>query len=219
MLIYAAADLHGRPERLAAVETHVAAYRPNLLVLAGDLSRRMRPDDVAGPLNRLSLPVFFIRGNSDSRRLEASLGQTTRLQHLHATRNTVSGIGFVGVGGTIPLPFHSRLGLAESALVDRLSDLLQPGDVLVAHPPPYGARDRVLGRFHAGSRAVKRLVERCSPTLIICGHIHEQFGVETLGKTVVVNCAMGRSCGGALIRYNGESVPECTMITATHPKP
>ena len=212
MLIYAAADLHGLPGRIAAVEAHVAAHRPDLLILAGDLSRRMRPDDLTEPLSRLSPPVFFIRGNTDSWRLETSLGRIPGLKHLHATRKVVNDVGFVGVGGTIPLPFHSRLGLAESAIVDRLSNLLQPGDVLVAHPPPYGARDRVLGRFHAGSRAVKRLVERCSPTLIICGHIHEQFGVDTLGKTVVVNCAMGRSCGGALIRYNGDSVPECTIL-------
>lgn len=212
MLIYAAADLHGRPERLAAVESHVAAYRPDLLVLPGDLSRRMRPDEVAGPLGRLSLPTLFIRGNSDSRRIEASFGRIPRLQNLHATRTTVNGVGFVGVGGTIPLPFHSRLGLAESALVARLSDLLQPGDVLVAHPPPYGVRDRVLGRFHAGSRAVKRLVERRAPALVVCGHIHEQSGVETIGKTLVVNCAVGRSCGGVLVRYDGRSVPECTIL-------
>lgn len=216
MLIYAAADLHGRPERLAAVETHVAAHRPDLLILAGDLSRRIRPDEMTGPLNRLSLPTFFIRGNSDSRQIEASLGQTTRLQNLHVTRKIVNDVGFVGVGGTISLPFHSRLGLAESALVARLSDLLLPGDVLVAHPPPYGVRDRVLGRFHAGSRAVKRLVERRAPALVLCGHIHEQSGVETLGKTVVVNCAMGRSCAGALIRYDGQSAPECT-ITVCQP--
>ncbi|WP_319523712.1 metallophosphoesterase [uncultured Desulfosarcina sp.] len=212
MLIYAAADLHGRPERLAAVESHVAAHQPDLLVLAGDLSRRMRPDEVAGSFNRLSLSTFFIRGNSDSRWIEASLGQTTQLQNLHATRKIVNEVGFVGVGGTIPLPFHSRLGLAESALVARISDLLQPGDVLVAHPPPYGVRDRVLGRFHAGSRAIRRLVERRAPALVVCGHIHEQFGIETLGKTVVVNCAMGRTCGGVLIRYDGESVPECAIL-------
>lgn len=212
MLIFAAADLHGRPERVAAVETHVAAHRPNLLILAGDLSRRMRPDKVAGPLSRLPVPTFFIRGNSDSRRLEASFARTSRLQNLHATRKIFNDVGFVGVGGTIPLPFHSRLGLAESVLMDRLSDLLKPGDVLVVHPPPYGVRDRVLGRFHAGSRAVKRLVERRAPALVVCGHIHEQAGIENLGKTVVVNCAMGRSFGGVLIRYDGQSVPECTIL-------
>jgi Icc-related predicted phosphoesterase len=212
MLIYAAADIHGCPERLAAVETHVAAHRPDLLILAGDISRRTRPDDVAELLSRFSLPTFFIRGNSDSRRLEASLGRIPGLKHLHAMRTTVNRIGFVGVGGTIPLPFHSRLALAESALAARLSDLLQPGDILVVHPPPFGIRDRVLGRFHAGSRAVKRLVERCSPALVICGHIHEQSGIETFGKTVVVNCAVGRSCDGVLIRYDGKSVPECTIL-------
>ncbi len=212
MLIYAVADLHGRPERLAAMQTHVAEHQPDVLILAGDLSRRMRPHVLIEPLGRLQPPVFFIRGNSDSRRLGALLGRPSTLQHLHLKRKTVNGVGFVGIGGALPLPFHSRLGWTEGDRVAHLCDLLQPGDILVAHPPPYGARDRVLGRFHAGSRAVERIVERCSPAITICGHIHEQAGMEALGETLVVNCAMSRSCGGALIRYDGRSVPACTML-------
>ena len=212
MRMYAAADIHGRLERLAAIDAQVAEHRPDVLILAGDLSRRMQPEALAKPLGGLQRPVFFIRGNSDSRRLERSLGQTSDLHNLHLRRKTVNGIGFVGVGGTLPLPLHSRLGWSDGNLVAQLGDLLQPGDVLIAHPPPYGTRDRVLGRFHAGSRAVKRIVERCSPALVICGHIHEQAGVEALGKTMVVNCAMGRSCSGALIHYDGRSVTACRLL-------
>lgn len=91
--------------------------------------------------------------------------------------------------------------------------MLRTSSVLVTHPPPYGVRDRVLGRFHAGSRAVRRLVDLFSPALVICGHIHEQAGVETIGRTTVVNCAMGgRSGAGALISYDGESAPVCRML-------
>ncbi|MBC2709945.1 MAG: metallophosphoesterase family protein [Desulfosarcina sp.] len=213
MLIYAAADIHGRQDRIRAIQNRVAAHRPDILVLAGDLSRRWRPGDMLDPLNRFSLPVLVIRGNSDSRRLDTLLPLYPNLHALHLTRQSVSGVEFVGIGGTLPLPFHSRLGLQETEAVAKASGMLQAHSVLVVHPPPYGARDRVLGKFHAGSRSVRQLVDCCSPALVICGHIHEQSGVEAIGKTVVVNCAMGRSSEGALIRYDGRSAPVCTMLS------
>ena len=94
----------------------------------------------------------------------------------------------------------------------RVSTMLQAHSVLVAHPPPHGIRDRVLGRFHAGSRALRRLVDSRSPALVICGHIHEQAGVAAIGRTIVVNCALGRASDGALVRYDGRSSPVCRML-------
>lgn len=212
MLIYAAADLHGRSQRIRCIKRNIASFRPDILVLAGDISRCWQPDAMLDGLNRLNLPVFLIRGNSDSRHLASLLGPFTRLRSVHQSMARINGVEIVGAGGTLPLPFHSRLGLKETDLVARVSGMLRPHSILVVHPPPYGVRDRVLGKFHAGSRAVRRLVDRCSPALVICGHIHEQAGMETIGQTTVVNCAMGRDGNGALIRYDGQSAPACTML-------
>lgn len=212
MLIYAAADVHGKSHRIGCIERQVALHRPDILVLAGDISRRLKPQAMLSRLDRLGLPVLLIRGNSDSRRLTRLLPSYPRLRSVHLSMTRIDGVEIVGVGGTLPLPFHSRLGIREADTVTRLSRMLQANSVLLVHPPPYGIRDRVLGRFHAGSRAVKRLVERCSPALVICGHIHEQSGVEKSGETVVVNCAMGSTSEGALIRYDGRSSPDCTML-------
>lgn len=213
MLIYAAADVHGNLKYLQSIERRIASHRPDILVLAGDISRRLKPHAMLSRLDRLGLPVLLIRGNSDSRQLNRLLSSYPRLRSVHLSMARIDGVEIVGVGGTLPLPLHSRLGLRETEVVARLSGMLQAHSVLLVHPPPYGVRDRVLGRFHAGSRAVKRLVDRCSPALVICGHIHEQSGVETLGKTVVVNCAMGSTSDGALIQYDGRSSPDCTILS------
>ncbi|MCB2147763.1 MAG: metallophosphoesterase family protein [Deltaproteobacteria bacterium] len=211
MLIFAAADIHGHRERIRSIERQIAVHRPDLLVLAGDISRRRQPDVMLDGLSRLDVPVLLIRGNSDCRDIGRRLQSFPRFRSIHLSAARFDGVDIVGIGGTLPLPFHSRLGFRETGAVTRVSAMLQAHSVLVVHPPPYGIRDRVLGKFHAGSRAVRRLVDRCSPALVICGHIHEQAGVETLGKTTVVNCAMGRS-GGALIRYDGRSAPVCRML-------
>lgn len=214
MLIYAAADIHGHPQRIRRLTRQIDAHRPDILLLAGDISRRRQPEVMLDELNHLGLPVLLIRGNSDSRKLDRLLDSFPRLRSIHLSAARIDGVEIVGVGGTLPLPFHSRIGLNETESVNRVSALLTARSVLVVHPPPYGFRDRVLGKFHAGSRAVRALVDGFSPALVICGHIHEQTGVETIGRTTVVNCAMaGRSGAGALIRYDGRSSPVCRMLS------
>ena len=212
MLIYAAADIHGHPDRIRSIESHIDLHQPDVLVLAGDISHRWRPARVLDPLSRLPLPVLMVRGNADSRRLDGLLAHYPNLRRLHLSRECLGGVAFVGVGGSLPLPFHSRLALREIGVLAHASRLLTEGAVLVVHPPPYGVRDQVFGKIHAGSRAVKRLMEENAPGLIICGHIHEQAGVEVMGHTVVVNCAMGRHCAGVLIRYDGTASAACTIL-------
>jgi Icc-related predicted phosphoesterase len=190
----------------------IAAHRPDLLLLAGDICGHRQPEATLGGLNRLGLPVLLIRGNSDRRHLARLLPSFSRLRTIHLSAAHFGDVEIVGIGGTLPLPFHSRLGFREAEAINRVSAMLQAHSVLVAHPPPHGVRDRVLGRFHAGSRALRRLVDSCSPALVICGHIHEQAGVATIGNTIVVNCAMGRAGNGALIRYDGRSSPVCRML-------
>ncbi|HSO18875.1 MAG TPA: metallophosphoesterase [Desulfosarcina sp.] len=212
MLIYAVADIHGRPERVYAVLAAIARHRPDALVLAGDAFAGRRPAALQELLHGLSIPGLAVAGNSDGGLLRQATTRFGNLKPLHLICETVAGVEFVGIDGTVPVPFHTRLGLREAPLEASAARLLHRRSILVVHPPPYGTRDRVLGRFHAGSRAVGRLVDRCSPALLLCGHIHEQAGVAVRKGTIVVNCAMGGRSQGALIRYDGRSTPECRML-------
>ncbi|HOO89504.1 MAG TPA: hypothetical protein PLA74_01645, partial [Syntrophales bacterium] len=66
--------------------------------------------------------------------------------------------------------------------------------------------------FHAGSAGLCKVVEKCQPRLCICGHIHERPGWEHLGKTLVVNCNMGKGGGGALVTYDGGDAVDVDML-------
>lgn len=83
MLIYAAADIHGHPRRIRRLTSQVADHRPDILLLAGDISGRRQPEVTLDGLNRLGLPVLLIRGNSDRRHLERLLPSFPRLRSIH----------------------------------------------------------------------------------------------------------------------------------------
>ncbi len=108
-------------------------------------------------------------------------------------------VDIVGISGTIPLPFHSRISFRETDRVRNLMGQIDSNTILVCHPPPHGVCDKVMGRFSAGSKAVAKIVRYCRPAVVICGHIHEAAGMDILGPTRVLNCAMGPVNQGWLI--------------------
>jgi hypothetical protein len=199
MRLVAVADLHGRAARLDRLADTVARLRPDAVVVAGDVTAYLHPDPVIARLGRLPVPVLVVRGNSDLPVVGRLLDHYAATTHLHLRAVTVGGVRVVGVSGTLPVPFATRLGLREAATLRGLEPLVDPGTVLVAHPPPRGTLDEAFGRFHAGSAALRDLVLAREPAVLLCGHIHERRGVATLGRTLVVNCSVGRGGAGVLL--------------------
>ncbi len=212
MKVYAAADIHGRAAKLEAIRERVAAHRPDVLVVAGDVTRLGKVAPVLKKLDEMGVPVLMVRGNSDSRKVDLRLDRYSNLHSLHLKIVERGGVPFVGAGGTAPIPFRSKIRLREKGIVASLAAMVNGASVVVVHPPPLGVLDEALGRFHAGSGGVAALIEKRGPRLLICGHIHERAGVATVGNTVVVNSAMSRSCKGAVIHLDGNEPPEVEMV-------
>lgn len=63
-------------------------------------------------------------------------------------------------------------------------------DILLTHGPPYGVGDLVPNGGHVGCRAQRDWIDMFKPPLVVCGHIHEGYGVYLLGSTVVVNASI-----------------------------
>jgi len=214
MRIYAVADIHARPERMERIRANIAAHKPDVLVISGDIGGFRRPAQVLAAIDALAVPVLAVRGNTDLKRVETLFGSSDNIQSLHLNRILIAGVGFVGISGTVPVPFRSRIALREKQAIQRVRALLDPGSVLVVHPPPYGILDQVMGRYHAGSRAVSRLVVQKQPRLVLCGHIHEAFGCVRMGASWIVNCNMAGSRQGAVVDIGPAAGPEIKMLEA-----
>jgi uncharacterized protein len=212
MRLYAVADIHGRSERMDAIKNNVKKYRPDVLVAAGDIATHRRASFVS-ELGDLLLPVLALRGNTDSKRVESWFARNGNIIFLDNRDVMLAGAHFAGASGTIPVPFRSRIAFRETAIWNRLMPRITPQTVLIAHPPPRGCLDRVMGKYHAGCKSLENVIRICQPALLICGHIHEDAGVDYLGKTLIVNCAMSLACEGAVIDIqNGRIIAEILRI-------
>jgi len=89
----------------------------------------------------------------------------------------------------------------ERELRDQLRDSPRPR-IYLSHVPPYGCLDTSAGGEHIGHRPLAdHLEERGWPnSLVLCGHVHANFGCTGRGQTLIVNAA----CGFALIDWNGK---------------
>ncbi|MBU2552249.1 MAG: metallophosphoesterase family protein, partial [Proteobacteria bacterium] len=161
MRIYAVADIHSRARRLDMIRERVRRLEPDVVVVAGDITRYVRPLPVLAVLNDLPVPVLAVRGNSDLPRTERLIEHLPNLRALHLRETEVRGVSFVGLSGAVPVPFHTRTAWREKTLGRRVGPMIREETVLVTHAPPYGTLDDVferLGDLHAGSRQVRDLV-------------------------------------------------------------
>jgi hypothetical protein len=210
--IYATADLHGYRDRLECIAEQVRAWKPNVLVIAGDITGYRDAVGFIRRINDLPVPVLTVRGNMDAQAIETYIEQCTNITSLHQKTVTIDGVRFVGMGGTIPVPFSSRICLWEKRMFTEMEPLIDSNCVLVVHPPPYGTLDEGIGSLHAGSRGLLGLVLEQQPKLLICGHIHERPGWAFIGRSLVVNGSMGRSGAGAMITWCDDSPPQVCML-------
>ena len=77
--------------------------------------------------------------------------------------------------------------------------------VVLSHAPPRdGKLDRTFFGRHVGSRALREFIERAQPALVVCGHIHEGRGIDTIGPTTVVNCGPAAAGDYAVVEIGDE---------------
>ncbi|MFQ5932395.1 MAG: hypothetical protein ACE5MM_08305 [Nitrospiraceae bacterium] len=54
-------------------------------------------------------------------------------------------------------------------------------------PPRETVTDRLRNGLHVGSESVRTFIKRMQPILCLTGHIHEGRGIDSIGRTTVVN--------------------------------
>jgi Icc-related predicted phosphoesterase len=206
MKILAAADIHGSQYRLNLVLKNVKTYRPDLVVICGDITQFGPADCATNFLNQIPVETFAVPGNIDTAEVDAGIS-ASRAINLHRRKEVRQGISFIGLGREIPSSLQN-VYINDGKLTKPIDALVDDSSVMVTHVPPYKLQDSIFLGTHGGSKALRQLVDARSPRLVLCAHIHEDPGVSMAGKTTVVNCSLGKRTEGALVEIN-------TSITIT----
>ncbi len=212
MKIYAVADIHGKQAHIQQIHDVILEKKPNILVIAGDITHYFDSHKAIKLLKDITIPIFAIRGNWDFKIVENIIRRQENTQLLTPDPVTYKDAILMGFNGTFFLPFLSKVCLREKKLLNFAAPMITKETILVAHPPPRGILDQVGGKYSAGSFGLKKLIKSHSPLMVLCGHIHEQSGYQIFENTLVVNCAMNKICGGAIIDYDKNNKPIVSMV-------
>ena len=209
MKIVGLADIHGDVTALAGMAQ--ALRSADLVLLAGDLTQFGHEEAATEILNAVTQyngRVLAVRGNCDFPEVETCLAG--RGASLDGRAVVIEGMGFVGVGGSLPCPGHTPNEISEqefAAALEQAASEIPEGVpiVLLVHQPPFGAAaDRVGGNRHVGSRSVRSFIERHKPLACLCGHIHEAVGVDAIDDCKIVNPGPLRAGRYAVISIAGQ---------------
>ena len=185
MRVLMATDIHGSDWVLEMVPGAVKEHRVDLFLAVGDITHFGSPKGYAKELvSAVPVRTLAVPGNCDPPHVMKDLDDLG--VNLHLRKVKLQDLTFVGLGGANPTPFGTPFEIEEDDIYRGLDAVMEPGAVLVSHPPPYGHLDTVRSGEHVGSTAVMGIVTAYHPRAVLCGHIHESPGVEE-GEVVMIN--------------------------------
>jgi len=197
MKILAVADIHGAQYRLNLVLKNVATHNPDLVIICGDITQFGPGELATNYLNQIPVRTFAVPGNIDTFDVDQGIN-VSNAANLDKRLMTLQGVPFIGIGREIPSQLPD-LSIDDDAGKKPLKKLLRTSSILVTHYPPYKLQDKIFIGTHGGSKELRNLIDIYKPRMVLCGHIHEDPGMTTIGDTTVVNCSMGKRTEGALI--------------------
>ncbi len=178
----------------------------DLVLVLGDLTNFGGEKETEEILNILpKVETVAIAGNLDTPTVEKTLER--KKVSLHAKKKKIGKFAFAGFGGGL-LGDPGRFLFSEAQIRKALSRLVQGQEkiVLLTHLPPFGTKiDLSSSGLHIGSKAVKEAIEKKQPFLHLCGHCHEAFGEERIGKTISINVGAVKE-GKALLLELGDKL-------------
>ena len=198
MKLLVISDLHAANQILDKMDEQFS--KADGVLFAGDFAECFKPETGKAALDKLCLKhdtIFAVLGNCDNEDFMEEL--EARDICVENTLVFHEGLAVAGAGGGTIFTGKTEFERTEE---DILSDfniintsVEQTGDkslwqnlVLISHNPPKDTKcDAVNAELHAGSQMFTDFIKENQPLAVICGHIHEGYGIDKIGNTTVIN--------------------------------
>ncbi len=183
-------DIHGK--NIRNIRNLLKRENYDLLIIVGDITQFgpvSKAEKILDGLKSIGIPIFALPGNCDPKDVVDVLEE--KEVNMHSKSFEISGLQFVGLGGSNSTPFDTPFEISEEEIEKELDKLVQDSEedwILVTHAPPHGTKcDLTSDGTHAGSKAVRKTIEEKKPLLNFCGHIHEARSIDNIKDTKIVN--------------------------------
>lgn len=206
MKILVLSDIHGRTENLKQILKKAHGKGIGLAIITGDLTNYGEKKQVQEILEELkNYKTMAVPGNMDTKK--ALQEMEAKKISIHGKNKKIGKWNFAGFGGGITGHIGEILH-TEEQIEKTLEKTLERKEktVLVTHLPPKNTSiDLAHGKMHAGSTAIRKIIEQKQPTIHVCGHIHEALGEDKIGTTTTINAGAVKE-GKALILNLGDEI-------------
>jgi uncharacterized protein len=202
-------DVHMRDKVRSWAQRLAEEHHVDAILVLGDITH-FGPPEWAGEFLR-SLPgkVYAIPGNCDPPSTLAHIERNSTCLHLRKMR--LADRDWVGCGGSNPTIFKTPNEIPEEELFRSLDALMTPGAVMMMHCPPLGILDLTTSGVRGGSEAIKRIVEKYRPVVVMSGHIHEARGCVRDRGTLFLNPGAAKDGFAALLDIGADQA-EATLL-------
>lgn len=190
MKILAFVDMHALLKTFKRLKKKIKKQKPDVIVCAGDLSIfEQGLSYLLKEFDKLKIPFLVIHGNHETQTtMKKICSKLKNTVFLHKKSYILGNYLFLGYGG-------GGFSLTEPGLKKiskKFKDLIKKNEgkkiILVTHAPPYKTKLDRLGRDYCGNKTIREFVEKNEVDLLICGHIHENYGKEDkIKKTKAIN--------------------------------
>ena len=191
MKILAFTDIHGSLQALKRIGQKVEFQNPDLLVCTGDIS--IFEHGISGIIKKLSSfdkKLVIVHGNHEYASTFAKYSKIYKnVIFIHKNHVFVDNVLFLGYGGEGFLTVDREF---EKVAAKKFKKIIKGSAgkkiVLLTHAPPYRTSlDKLVGR-HCGNKSIRNFAEKNKLDLLVCGHLHENFGKsDKIGNARVVN--------------------------------
>ena len=193
MKIIGLPDIHGDSQKLTRLKEEIA--QADLVLLVGDITNfghKAQMKEMMQRVMAINSHCLAVPGNCDYQETEEIM--KTLGVSLSGENRSIDGNTFLGLGASLATPFNGTpFEVTESYLEDKLQEAAIGMDpeapmILVSHQPPCDtSADSLPNGMHVGSKAVRVFIEHFQPMVCFCGHIHEGIGIDSIGKTKIIN--------------------------------
>ena len=185
-------DIHGVNYLIDEIGSEIK--HADLVILSGDITHFggiKEAEKIINTIKDYNSSLLAVSGNCDYPEIEDYL--LVNDINLHLTPRELAGFTFAGIGGSLPCPGTTPFEYSDDqakAWLENIMDKLT-GElplIFISHQPPFNTvNDALPDGLHVGSKSIYNFICNIQPLICLTGHIHEGIGIDTTGKTKIVN--------------------------------